>query len=186
MKTGLNNPGKNKTDGEKVLIKKVDDWVGEAIMKERCKEKVFTSKDRATVTSKICGIPISEAFNLRKCQGEMQTKKRGRPKIELDELDQRALSRLVLGFYRRQPSGLPALDKIHKESQEIPGIPKASKSTIQRRLKKLGFVCKKRNKKVPVYQRLDVVANRQKVLPQLRELRALIRVQNLLSRRYVV
>ena len=82
-------------------------------MRERCKEKVFISKDRATVTSKICGISRSEVFHLRK----------------------------------------------------------ASKSTIQRRLKKLGFVCKKRNKKIAVYQRFDVIANRQRA-NQLRELRA--------------
>ena len=76
-----------------------------------------------------------------------------------------------VGILPRATSKASYLDKIHKESQEVPDFLKASKGTIQGRLKKLGFVCKERNKKIAVYQRLEVVANGQRVLRQFRKLR---------------
>ena len=74
-------------------------------------------------------------------------KERERSKIELDEFDQGVRSRLVMRFYCSRPPELLTLDEIYRETQEILGFPKASKSTVQSRLKKLGFTCKLRNKK---------------------------------------
>ena len=50
----------------------------------------------------------------------------------------------------------------------MPGFPAMSIPTLW--VKKLGFVCKRRNRKLQVYQRLDIVASRQRYLRPVREL----------------
>ena len=151
------------------LIKKIDEWIKEAIQRERLNEPVFPIKIQAKVVSDICGISEREVYSLRK--KEKPGKSTGRKKIVFDDFNKRALSRLVLGFYRREVPEIPTLEKIYKEASEIPGFPQASESTLLRELKKLGFVYRRRNKKMQIYQRLDIVAERHKVLRKLPELR---------------
>ena len=45
-------------------------------------------------------------------------------------------------------------------------------ATLLRWFEKLGFVCKRRNRKSQVYQRLDIIASRQRYLQHVRELRS--------------
>ena len=64
------------------------------------------------------------------------------------------------------------LAKIHTQALKMPGFPAVSKATLLRWVKKLGFVCKRRNRKLQVYQRLDIVVSRQRYLQRVRELRS--------------
>ena len=93
--------------------------------------------------------------------------------ISLDEFDERYLSNLVLSSYRKDPPQLPTLDLIYEQAMSNVNFPRMSKSTLWRRLRRLGFVCKKRNKKLQVYQRLDVVAMRHRYLRDIEHFRAL-------------
>ena len=159
----------NLSVGEIKIIKKVDEWIKEAIQRERNNQPVFPIKNQAKVVSDICGISEREVYSVRK--KEVPGKSTGRKKIVFDNFNKRALSRLVLGFYRREVPEIPTLEKIHKGASEIPGFPQTSQSTLLRELRTLGFVYRRRNKKMQIYQRLDIVAERHKVLRKLPELR---------------
>ena len=74
---------------------------------------------------------------------------------------------MILGFYKRNPPELPTLEKIQKDVSQLLGFPDISRTSLARYVKGLGFVVKKRNSKMNVYQRLDVVAQRHKVLRKL-------------------
>ena len=60
---------------------------------------------------------------------------------------------------------------IHSESQSLPGFPRMSRATLHRVIKRQGFVVKKRNKKMMVYQRMDVVAHRHRYLRSITDYR---------------
>ena len=104
---------------EKQLIFKVDSWIGEAIESEKTDKKVFLSHDKAVETTKICGISRRGVFNIRKevsadregTADQEKKGKNGRREIHLDSFDQIALSRLILGFYLRNPAELPTVDR---------------------------------------------------------------------------
>ena len=96
----------------------------------------------------------------------------GRPWIELNDFDKTALSQLILGYYLKPQPEIPTLPKIHTDALKMPGFPAMSIATLARWVKKLGFACKHRNRKLQVYQRLDIVANRQRYLRRARELRS--------------
>ena len=144
--------------------------------------KVFLSDDKAVQTAKVCRISRREVFNICKevstdregtaDQEKKEKKVTGRQEIRLDSFDQTALSRLILGFYLRNPPELPTVDKIYSEELNRPGFPPMSRVTLHKWVIKLGFVCKKRNIKLKVYQRMDIVVQRQIYLRKLRDLRA--------------
>ena len=100
------------------------------------------------------------AKNPARIDGKIPVNPGGRPRIQLDDFDKLGLTRLILGYYKRIPPTLPTLDMIHSESQSLPGFPRMSRATLHRVIKRQGFVVKKRNKKMMVYQRMDVVAHR--------------------------
>ena len=52
----------------------------------------------------------------------------GRQKIYFDEFNKNALSRLILGFYKRNPPVLPTLDKICDEAMKMRDFPKCGKT----------------------------------------------------------
>ena len=160
----------------KKIIKRVDTWVGEAIERERYGEKVFNkSRNKATVTAAICDTSERSVYRIRDENPAEEVSIAdglGRPKIELDDFDKCGLSRLILGFYKQIPPTLPTLDKIYTECLSCQGFPAMSKITLYRHIKKLGFVVKKRNTKMMVYQRMDVVANRHRYLRSINEYRA--------------
>ena len=85
---------------------------------------------------------------------------RGKPRIKLDDFNKNALSHLIHSFYTIPNPEIPTLDKIHAEALDIPGFLIMSRSKLHTCIKKLGFVCKKRNKKMNVYQCVDIVATR--------------------------
>ena len=87
----------------------------------------------------------------------------GRREIQLGSFDQTALSRLILGFYLRNPPELPTVDKIYSEELNLPAFPPLSRATSHKWVIKLGFVCKKRNMKLKVYQRMDIVFQKQMI-----------------------
>ena len=162
---------------EKVLIKNVFEWVSAAVERERRGEQVFNdSRDKASITAKICNVSRREIFTIRQDvsdnEDENATNEMGRPRKSLDEFDQRALSRLILGYYKRNPPVLPTLDRIQTDCQEIPGFPLLSITTLYRMIKEMGFAVKKRESKMMVYQRMDVVAHRHRYLRAIEEYRA--------------
>ena len=65
------------------------------------------------------------------------------------------------------------LDLIYKETMQLPDFPYMSRGTLYKQIRKLGFVYRKRNAKMQVYQRLDVVAQRHRMLRDLQKYRAL-------------
>ena len=168
-----------KTPEEKQIIKNVDSWLKEPMLREKLNKRtgtndaIFREKNRASLAAQICGVSKSYVEKLRTGDIPIVPNKvyRGRPQIPIDDFDKLLLSRITLGFYRRSPPELPTLEKIHEEAMNG-GFPACSVMTIQRQLKKLGFVFKIRNKKMQVYQRMDVVARRHRVLRQLTKLRA--------------
>lgn len=160
---------KNISKDDIALIKKIDEWTKAAISRERSGEKVFSSKNQADIVSEICGISSREVYYIRKKEGS--TKRKERPKTKLDDFNKRALSRLILGFYKRSPPELPTLDKVHRQTKEIPGFPKLGRTKIFEEIKNLGFAYKKRSMKMEIYQRNDIVARRHEVLRDLQDLR---------------
>ena len=62
------------------------------------------------------------------------------------------------------------MDKIYSEELNFPGFPPMFRPTLHKWAIKLGFVCK--NMKLKVYQRMDIVVQRQIYLRKLRDLRA--------------
>ena len=96
----------------------------------------------------------------------------GRKKVIIDEFDEKALSRHIMSYHKRSPPQLPTLDKIHADSRAISEFPEMGHTSLHSLIKRLDFVCKKRNAKMQVYQRMDVVAQRHKVLRALPDYRA--------------
>ena len=117
----------------------------------------------AEEAAKICGVSERTIYRLRHNNEPLSKIPRiGRPPIFIDDFNKTALQRLILGFYKKLV--LPTLDLILHESREIHGFPEISRTSLYRLITKLGFVCKRRNRKIHVYQRLDVVISRQNYL----------------------
>ena len=77
------------------------------------------------------------------------------------------MSRLILNFYKKPLPELPTLVEIYAE---------VKKSTdefdnVEKEVLKTWFCCKRRNKKMQVYQRSDAVAHRHFYLMKIREYR---------------
>ena len=100
------------------------------------------SHDKKVETAKICGISRREVFNIPKevsadregtaDQEKKEKKVTGRREIHFDSFDQIALSRLILGFYLRNPSQLLTVDKIYSEALNFPGFPPMSRATLHK------------------------------------------------------
>ena len=159
------------TEEENNLIFKIDEWVKGALAREKKGEKVFLSNNHAQITSQICSVSERQVYRIRNGDPKKEKTENTSQKSKLDDFNKKALSRLVYSFYTKPEPEIPTLDKIHTAALEIPGFPLISRSSCYRNLIKLGFVCKKRNKKMNVYQRLDIVAERQKYLMKVREFR---------------
>ena len=153
--------------------------------REKSGERVFESRSRAKETGKICGVSKTQVLRLKSkhdshhvdetgIEREISevSKNMGRPRIELDDFNKTALSRLILGYYLKPQPEIPTLAKIHTDALKMPGFPAMSIATLSRWVTKLGFVCKRRNRKLQVYQRLDIVASRQRYLRRVRELKS--------------
>ena len=93
---------------------------------------------------------------LKDAEGKKETssqkKRGGRKSIELDEFNQSLIRRVVLGFYLRRPAGIPTVEKVHEELIDMPGFPKMCCETLRKWLHKLGFSCRRRNRKYKVYE----------------------------------
>ena len=164
---------------EKRLIKRIEKWVKQCVRLQKRGQPVFSMNplDTAKITAGICGTSRADVFRIRKENdaGEIINfvqRPLGRPRIFFDDFDKKGVSRLILGFYTRIPPELPTLDKIWTEALQLPGFPEVSRKTLYRLIIKLGFVCKQRKQKMHVYQRMDIVAQRHKVLKALPEYRA--------------
>ena len=171
-KTPAPRKRKNFSESDKKIIEAIDKWVASAMEKEQNGEKIFQSNDHAMETSKICKISRSSIFNVRKDGSEVDWSQTGRQKIILDDFDKSLLSRMILGFYKKNPPELPNLDKIYAEIQSIPSFPKLGRTTLYNTIKSLGFAYKKRDKKMNIYQRFDIVVSRHKFLLEMEKLRA--------------
>ena len=152
------------------IIQRVFHWVRIAVKKQQLGEEVFPKNANCSkITGEMCG--VSRATVYRSTEGSMECAKMGRPEIEIDQFDINCLSRLIMSYYKRSPPIIPTMDKIYQEALQLPGFPDVSKSTVYNIMKKEGFVFKKRNVKMQVYQRLDIVATRHRVLRSLIEFR---------------
>ena len=148
------------------------EWLWLAVERQRNRLPVFEgSLDKVRIAAQILGVSRCTVYRSLQAKSENPSKG-GRPKIQFDQFDELGLSRLILGFYKRTPPEIPTLNKIHREALLLPGFPQVSLSTLRRLMKKLGFCFKRRNTKMMVYQRLDVVATRHKVLQALVDYRA--------------
>ena len=87
------------SESEKEIVRKIDEWVAEALDREQRGLKVFESNNRANIVSQICGISYCKVFRLRK-DDEMKPESCGRLAIEIDNFAKTAISCLVLGFYK--------------------------------------------------------------------------------------
>ena len=90
---------KHLLDIEKKFISRVYDWVSIAIDRERRKENVFVTYNKAEETAKICGVSKRHVYRLKNNQPNEERTSKGRPKISIDNFDKAALSRLVHKFY---------------------------------------------------------------------------------------
>lgn len=167
---------KPKSGEEKEITKKVHNWVQEAIERERRGERVFQdSREKAHVTGEICGMAkrtVQRIMKNTECNDEGEKETRGKKGIVFDDFDKTSLSRLIMGYYKRLPPEIPTLNKIYADSQKMPGFPKIGRTKLYLLMKSLGFVCRKRNCKMLVYQRMDIVAQRHKILHDLPKYRA--------------
>ena len=155
------------------IMRNVRAWIETAISKQRNGEAVFSSKNIAQVSAEICKVSESTIYRVSKHSEQyIKEKKKPGPKAnEIDDFNKTAISRIILGFYKKPQPENPTLEKIYSAVQELTNFPEISQSTLFRIIKELGFVCKRRNKKMQVYQRLDVVVQRHKYLRRIEELR---------------
>ena len=155
-----------------LVVQKVFDWVWMAVEQEKTGNLVFNEgRDKGEITAKICGVSRRSVYRAKDITDQQTAHTPGRNRIQFDEFDKRSLSRLILGYYKKTPPVIPTLDMIHADAIELPGFPSVSRSTIHRLIIKEGFVFKKRNMKMNIYQRLDIVASRHRVLRKLEEYR---------------
>ena len=77
-----------------------------------------------------------------------------------------------MGFYLRRPAKIPTVEKVDEELMDIPGFPKMCGETLRKWLHKLGFSCRRRNRKYKVYESLDVIALRHRYLQDIRKYRS--------------
>ena len=125
---------------EKEIVKRVHEWVDVAVVRARENKPVFdVTHNKVRITADISGVSERSVYRFR-TEKDGRKEGLGRPRIEFDDFDKLALSRLILAFYRRIPPELPTSDKIYTEACLIPGFPKASKTTVHRLIHKLGFV----------------------------------------------
>ena len=141
------------------IMRNVRAWIETAILKQRNGEAVFSSKNIAQVSAEICKVSESTIYRVSKHSEQyVKEKKKPGPKAnEIDDFNKTAISRIILGFYKKPQ---PYLKKIYIVVHELTNSPEISQSTLFRIMKESGFVCKRRNKKMQVYQRLDVVVQR--------------------------
>ena len=168
-----NRRGKKWSQKKRDLVYRVDSRMGEAMKREKSSERAFESSSRAKETGKIYGVPKMQVLHLKskhdshhvdetgiECEISEVSKNMGRLRTELDDFDKTALSQLILGYYLKPLPEIPTLAKIHTDALKMPGFPAMSIVTLSRWVKKLGFVCKCRNRKLQVYRSLDIVASR--------------------------
>ena len=128
----------------------MDQSVKDAVSREKNGQKFFLETNYTKIISKVYCISerqlcrLQKSKDLKDVENENHVNQR---ENKLDDFNKSALSRLVYNFYTKPNPEIPTLDKIHFAALEIPGFPKISKASVHRNLKKLGFVCKKRNKK---------------------------------------
>lgn len=133
-------------------------------------------RPKAEIIRQICGLLKTHIFNFRKDIVGEAFLKRGRKFFQFDNFEQRALSRLILGFYLKPTSALPIIDKILANCNGIPGFPNLSKRTLHKCCVKPAFFTSAETKKCRC-NRCDVVAKRRKNL---------IKVQDLKSKEYEI
>ena len=132
------------------MIGKIDQSVKDAISREKNGQKFFLETNYTKIISKVYCISerqlcrLQKSKDLKDVENENHVNQR---ENKLDDFNKSALSRLVYNFYTKPNPEIPTLDKIHFAALEILGFPKVSKASVHRNLKKLEFVCKKRNKK---------------------------------------
>ena len=89
-----------------------------------------------------------------------QKQKIDKNEILLDDFDKTSISRIILSFSTQDPKlNFPVLTRLPGGVRQT-GNHKMSRTSMHRAVKKLVLVCKKRIKKMQVYQRIDVVVQR--------------------------
>ena len=99
------------------------------------------------------------------------SKSNGRKQIFLDNFEAQLLRRIVLSFDYGAIKEAPTLDKIKEQLPLADGFPKMSRETLRKYIIKLGFEFKKINRKLKVYERMDIVAARHRFLLDVQKFR---------------
>ena len=107
-----NNKQQWLTDEEKILIGKIDQWVKDAISREKNGQKFFLETNHAKITSKVCCISERQVYHLRKSKDLKDVEKENhinQRENKLDDYNKSALSRLVYNFYTKPNLEIPTL-----------------------------------------------------------------------------
>ena len=159
-------------DPNKIIVNAIN-WVRKALDKQANGLMIFdqNSLNPYAIAAEICGVNRTTTKRVEQrvmdtAQGKTQgvKRKRGRKPVVLDNFQERSLVRIVLGFYSRNPPVLPTTEMVRQEAISMVGFPQMSVNTLRKLLKTLGFAYTNRDKKMHVYQRQDVIAQRHKYL----------------------
>ena len=165
-----------KSDAEAAMVARVAEWVKQAVQRQRDGKPVFDPGclQVEKITGEICGVsPANTRYCVKRVKNAGQKRKRGRKAVVLDSFQERGLAQIVLGYYSKEPPVLPTVAMVHADAREMFGFPEIGTTTLRKWLKKLGFGYSKRDKKLHVFQRKDVAAQRHKYLRDIAQFREL-------------
>ena len=157
------------------MVLNLSNWWEQAKAKEKNGKKIFKNGSGSainTILSNISG-KSKRLRNQGKKGHEMgsPSKSNGQKQIILDNFEAQLLRRIVLSFYYGAKKEAPTLDKIKAQLPLPDGFPKMSRETLRKYIIKLGFEFKKINRKLKVYERMDIVAARHRFLLDVQKFR---------------
>ena len=161
------------------MVLNLSNWLEHVKAKEKNGKKIFKNGSGSainTILSNISGKSWSSVKRLRN-QGKKghemgsPSKSNGRKQIILDNFEAQLLRRIVLSFYYGAKKEAPTLDKIKAQLPLADGFPRMSRETLRKYIIKLGFEFKKINRKLKVYERMDIVAARHRFLLDVQKFR---------------
>ena len=164
------------------MVLNLSNWLEQAKAKEKNGKKIFKNGSGSTGLynqhdpfEHLRKIEVlCEAFKDQGKKGHEMgspSKSNGRKQIILDNFEAQFLRRIVLSFYYGAKKETLTLDKIKAQLPLADGFPKMSRETLRKYIINLGFEFKKINRKLKVYERMDIVAARHRFLLDVQKFR---------------